>query len=136
MSTLTERDAKFVEQRRVLVRRWRVVGWALFAAIAAVVGFLFLANPMLVSPWEVAGRIRTDSVPPTTLQIMSLMLPLTVLGCFLLLAVVVAFQFAGATNERRLLAIIDSLLNRPDGGPYGSNTPMCLGEDNDGGRAS
>jgi len=113
MSALTEHDAVFVDQRRALARRWRYVGWALLAAIAAVVGFLFLANPMLVSPWEVAGRIRTDSVPPTTLQIMSLMLPLTVLGCFVLLAVVVAFQFAAATNERRLLAIIDSLLGPP-----------------------
>jgi hypothetical protein len=113
--TLSERDVRFVEQRRVLASRWRVVGWALLAAIAAVVGFLFLESPMLVSPWEVAGRIRTDSIPPTTLEIMSLMLPVTMLGCFILLAIVVAFQFAAAANERRLLAIIDSLLEGKGG---------------------
>jgi hypothetical protein len=113
--SLSERDARFVEQRRLLAQRWRVVGWALFAAIAAVVGFLFLQSPMLVSPWEVAGRIRTDSIPTATLQIMSLILPLAILGCFVLLAVVVAFQFAAAANERRLLAIIDSLRERSGG---------------------
>jgi hypothetical protein len=114
--SLSEADARFVGQRRVLVRRWPFVGWVLLAAIAAVVGFLFLTSPLLVSPWEVAGRIRTDAIPQPTLQVMSVMLPLTMLGCFILLAVVVAFQFAAAANERRLLAIIDSLLARPGGG--------------------
>jgi hypothetical protein len=42
------------------------------------------------------------------------MLPITMLGCFVLLAVVVAFQSAAAATERRLLAIIDSLLEQPD----------------------
>jgi hypothetical protein len=114
--SLSEADAKFVEQRRQLAGRWRFVGWALLAAIAAVVGFLFLRTPMLVSPWEVAGRIRTDSLPETTLQTMGLMLPITMLGCFVLLAIVVAFQFAAAANERRLLVIIDSLLDRSNHG--------------------
>lgn len=114
--SLSEADAKFVDERRVLVRRWRVVGWALLAAITTVVGFLFLQSPMLVAPWEVAGRIRTDSLPPATLQVMGLMLPITILGCFVLLTVVVGFQFAAAATERRLLAIIDSLLARPGGG--------------------
>ena len=77
---------------------------------------LFLTSPLLVAPWEVAGRIRTDSIPPTTLQVMGLMLPLAILGCFVLLVVVVAFQFAAAANERRLLQIIDSLLGRGGGG--------------------
>ncbi|HOC42475.1 MAG TPA: hypothetical protein PKJ99_05575 [Thermoanaerobaculales bacterium] len=116
MSALTEDDAVFVDQRRGLARRWRYVGWALLAAIVGVVGFLFLTSPLLVAPWEVAGRIRTDSIPPTTLQVMGLMLPLAILGCFVLLVVVVAFQFAAAANERRLLQIIDSLLGRGGGG--------------------
>ena len=114
--SLSEADAKFVDERRVLVRRWRVVGWALLAAITTVVGFLFLQSPMLVAPWEVAGRIRTDSLPPATLQVMGLMLPITMLGCFVLLTVVVGFQFAAAATERRLLRIIGSLTERQGGG--------------------
>lgn len=114
--SLSDVDAKFVGQRRALARRWPFVGWALLAAIAGVVGFLFLQSPMLVAPWEVAGRIRTDSIPQSTLQVMGVMLPLTMLGCFLLLAIVVVFQFAAAATERRLLAIIDSLLTRQGGG--------------------
>jgi len=109
LTTLSNGDARFVEQRRTLNRRWRVVGWLLFAAIAAVLGFLFLTSPMLVAPWEVAARIRTGTLPLTTLQTMALMLPITFLGCFVLLIAVVAFQFAACANERRLLDIIDAL---------------------------
>jgi len=109
MTELSERDARFVDQRRSLNRRWWVVGWILFAAIAAVLGYLFWVSPMLVAPWEVAARLRTDSVPLSTLQTLALMLPITFLGCFLLLVAVVAFQFAAAANERRLLDVIDVL---------------------------
>lgn len=116
MTVLSERDARFVEQRRSLNRRWRVIGWILLAAIAAVLGSLFWTSPMLVSPWEVAARLRTDSVPMSTLQTMALTLPITMLGCFLLLFAVVAFQFAAAANERRLLDVIDVLQRANQGG--------------------
>lgn len=109
MTKLSEREARFVEQRRTLNRRWRVAGWFLFGAIAAVLGFLFVTSPMLVAPWDVAARIRTGSLPPSTLQTMALMLPMTFLGCFVLLVAVVSFQFAACANERRLLEIIDAL---------------------------
>jgi hypothetical protein len=116
MTVLSARQARFVEQRRSLNRRWWIVGWILLAAIAAVLGYLFWASPMLVAPWEVAARLQTDSVPLSTLQITALMLPLTILGCFLLLVAVVAFQFAAAANERRLLEVIDVLQREHQGG--------------------
>jgi len=105
---LSVRDEKFVEQRRTLNRHWRVAGWLLLAAIAAVLGFLFLSSPLLVSPWEVVSRLRTGSLADSTLQTMALMLPITFLGCFVLLVAVVALQFGSAANERRLLDIIDA----------------------------
>ena len=105
---LSMRDEKFVEQRRSLVRHWRIAGWVLLAAIAAVLGYLFLRSPLLVAPWEVASRLRTGSLPEATVQTMALMLPMTFLGCFVLLVAVVALQFGAAANERRLLEIIDS----------------------------
>jgi len=115
LARLSDRDTSFVEQRGTLNRRWRIAGWLLFAAIAAVLGFLFLTSPMLVAPWEVAARIRTGSLPLSTLQTMALMLPITFLGCFVLLVAVVAFQFAGCANERRLLDIIDVLCRSAEG---------------------
>lgn len=109
MTAPSEADAKFLDQRRRLNRHWRVAGWFLLAAITAVLGFLFVTNPILVSPWEVAARLRTGTLPLSTLQTMALMLPVTFLGCFVLLVAVVVFQFAAAANERRLIAIVDVL---------------------------
>ena len=109
MTALSELDATYLNRRRMLTRHWRVAGWLLLAAIAAVLGFLFVASPILVSPWEVAARMRTETLPLSTVQTMALMLPVTFLGCFMLLVAVVGFQFAAAANERRLIAIIDGL---------------------------
>ena len=49
---LDETPRTFLEGRRRLVTRWKVVGWSLIAAIAAVLGFLFLTSPLLVNPFE------------------------------------------------------------------------------------
>jgi len=113
-------DLGFVEKRRPLVRRWGVVGWSLLAVIAAVLGFLFLTSPMLVDPFEVVAGVSTDSIPTARLQLMAIMLPVVFLGCFLLLVVLVIFQFAAMSNERRLIAIIDRILGDhkgPDNSP-------------------
>lgn len=113
MGGLTDRDLDFVAKRRALSRRWRVVGWVLIALIVASLGFLFLTTPLLVSPWETMAHVRTDSIPKPNLQLMAMMLPVVVLGCFLLLVVLVVFQFQAMANERRLIGVIDSL--RHDG---------------------
>ena len=102
----------FVAKRRALSRRWNVVGWALIALIIAALGFLFVTSPMLVNPWETMARVRTDSISKPTLQLMAMLLPVVFLGSFLLLIVVVAFQFAAA-DERRLMGSLTRSLHSP-----------------------
>ncbi len=109
MGNVGDRDLGFVAKRRTLIRRWNAVGWALITLIIAALGFLFLTSPLLVNPWETMARVRTDSISTSTLQLMAVMLPVVFLGSFMLLVVIVAFQFAAAANERRLIGIIDSL---------------------------
>ncbi len=109
MGEMGDRDLDFVAKRRTLNHRWKVVGWILIALIAAALGFLLFTSPMLVDPWETMARVRTDSIPKPTLQLMAAMLPVVFLSSFLLLTVIVAFQFSAAANERRLIGIIDSL---------------------------
>jgi hypothetical protein len=111
-----ETHRKYVEGRRRLVARWNVVGWSLIAAIAAVLGFLFLTSPLLVNPFEVLARVGTGSLPAPTLDLMAVMLPVVFLGCIMLLVVLVIFQFAAIANERRLIAIIDDLLRHGETG--------------------
>jgi hypothetical protein len=109
---LAESESRFVEGRRRLVTRWKVVGWSLMAAIAAVLGFLFLTSPLLVSPFETLARVGTGSLPTPTLELMAAMLPVVFLGCIILLVVLIIFQFAAMSNERRLIGIIDGLVRQ------------------------
>lgn len=102
-------DRAFVKRRSALVRRWPIVAWAMLAGIATVFGFLLYSSPLLVNPWEVASRIRTDTLVAPTLTLMAALLPVVFLSCFVLLVALVLFQFAAMANERRLLGIITSL---------------------------
>jgi hypothetical protein len=106
---LDDSDLVFVTRRSALVRRWPVAAWAMLAGIVAVLVFLFYRSPLLVNPWEVASRIKADTVAVPTLTLMAALLPVVFLSCFVLLVALVLFQFAAMANERRLLRIIAAL---------------------------
>ena len=102
-------DLAFVKRRSALVRRWPVVAWAMLAGIVVVFGFLLYSSPLLVNPWEVASRIKAETLATPTLTLMAALLPIVFLSCFVLLVALILFQFAAMANERRLLGIIASL---------------------------
>lgn len=116
---LDEADLAFVRRRSALVRRWPVVAWAMLAGIVAVFGFLVYSSPLLVNPWEVAARIKADTIAVPTLTLMAALLPIAFLSCFVLLVALVLFQFAAMANERRLLRIVASLGATDPGEPLG-----------------
>jgi hypothetical protein len=106
---LDDGERRFLDQRRRLVARWRIVGWVMLAAIGVMVLFMYLRNPMLVNPWLVMDGVEAQSIPPATLGMMAILLPVIFLVCCFLIAVLVIFQFGWVANERRLLEIVDKL---------------------------
>jgi len=102
-------DLAFVRRRSALVRRWPIAAWTMLAGIVAVLLFLYSRSPLLVNPWEVASRIKAETLATPTLTLMAALLPVIFLSCFVLLVALVLFQFAAIANERRLLRIIASL---------------------------
>jgi type VI protein secretion system component VasF len=109
---LTEEDAVFIDRRRSLAKRSLVVGIILLAAIIGVAVFLFVSSPLLINPRETASLLEAERVPPQTMAEMAAKLPVVFLVCCGLLVAMVLFQLASAANERRLLKIMDALVER------------------------
>jgi len=114
---LNERDRRFVEKRRSLIRRTFVAGVVLLIAIIGVTGYLYTKNPLLMNPGETARLLEDQRVSQPVMAEMAAKLPVMFLVCCALLVALVLFQIAAAANERRLLKILDSL---GDGGPEGA----------------
>jgi hypothetical protein len=107
---LTDQESRYLARRRSLVRRWPIVGAILLVAIAVVLAFLFLRSPLLANPWQTASLLMAERVPPPIMAEMAVKLPVVFLVCCGLLVGLVLFQFGAAVTERRLLSLIDSLL--------------------------
>jgi len=108
---LDEQLVKFLKKRRRLARFWPVIATLLLMGILAFVVWLFLKNPLLVNPFEVASRLDAGTVESSTLILMAGMLPIMFLACLLILIVVILFGFTVFSNEKKYLEIIDRLLN-------------------------
>jgi len=113
---LTEADKKFIERRRSLAKRSLLVGIILLVAIIGVAVFLFFSSPLLMNPRETANLLEAERVPPPTMAEMAAKLPVVFLVCCGLLVAMVLFQIASAANERKLLKIVESLVERDNSG--------------------
>ncbi len=129
MSVLTDEESAYLRRRRSLVRRWPVVGGVLIAAIVAVVLLLYRRTPLLVNPWETAALLQAERVPPLTVAQMAAKLPIVFLVCCGLLMALVLFQFAAGATERRLLRLIDGVVDRAQRAGTGDEGPDDVAPD-------
>ena len=98
-----------MDKRRKLVRLGPIV---LGLCLAIIVGFglwAYFYQPLMADPFEVARQIQEDALDTTTVALMAVMLPIVMLVCIALTAAIVGLSWAGLSNERRYLNIIDSL---------------------------
>lgn len=108
---LNDQHKRFLAKRRRFARSWPLVGMLLLLGIFGFLVWLFLRNPLLVSPLEIASRLDAGTIEESTLILMAGMLPVMFLGCFFILLVVILLGFAVFSNERKYMKIIDSLLH-------------------------
>jgi len=109
---LNEQYKNFLVKRRRFAKSWPLVGILLLLGIFAFLIWLFLRNPLLVNPFEVASRLEAGTIEKSTLVLMAGMLPIMFLACFFILLVMVLFAFAVFSNEKKYIKIIDLLLHK------------------------
>ncbi|MCP3867091.1 MAG: hypothetical protein GY703_03165 [Gammaproteobacteria bacterium] len=106
---LSAKEQDFVERRRRLIRLWPWVAVFLLVLLGLLTAWLMLKNPMLTNPLEVADRLAANSIDRVTLETMALLLPVVMLLCLSMVAVIILYGFAMFGNEKRYLAIVDRI---------------------------
>ena len=104
---LTATEHAFVAKRRKLVAAWPWVGGGLIFALLGLAVWLWVRVPLMINPWAAIRDIEAGAVEETTLILMAVMLPITLLACLGALIAMLALFFAAFSNERKLIAVID-----------------------------
>jgi ABC-type transport system involved in multi-copper enzyme maturation permease subunit len=104
----------FLEKRRKLIVAWRVAGPLLLLLLAALFVWLYLKIPLLINPFEVAGRLESGTLDEPTLAMMSMLLPVMISLSLLLIVVLILFVYAAISNEKKYLRLIDRLSGSDD----------------------
>ena len=108
--TISPVDQDFVDKRERIVRIGPAVLAALLLVVLAFASWLFTARPLLANPFEVMSLLEQDAIEQPTLILMAAMLPVMMLACLGLLAVILVFAHFGLLNERRYLRLLGRLI--------------------------
>ena len=103
---LSDEEHRFLSKRSRLLQAWRYVGTILLVILIGLGIWLLLSKPLLANPFIVMARLKSDSIPDSTMALMAGILPVVVLMCIVLAVTVVLFVFAAFYNEKKYLKII------------------------------
>ena len=103
---LNDQEQRFLAKRARLVKTWRYVGTILLSMLIGLGMWLFFSKPLLANPFVVLTRLKSDSIPESTMALMAGMLPVVVLMCIFLAVTVVLFAFSVFSNEKKYLTLI------------------------------
>ena len=106
---IDEKDLEFIEKRSFFARWWTVVGIVMLAVLVGMALWFFVTVPNFINPLHVIEQLKSETLPQSSLVVMAGMLPIVVLGLFLVLCTVVGFGFVVFANERRYLTIIEEM---------------------------
>lgn len=106
---IDEKDLDFLKKRSFFARWWNAVGSVMLAVFGSMALWFFLRVPNFINPLHVIEQLKSGTLPHSSLVVMAGMLPIVVLGLFLVMCTVIGFGFAVFANERRYLRIIKEL---------------------------
>lgn len=104
---LSEKEQKFINNRRKLIKFLPLGGWSCITILVTYLTWSYLKTPMLFNPFLVHEKILNKQIKQTTLELMSLMLPVAFSALFIVMIFLVAFMFAWNSLEKKYLKIID-----------------------------
>ena len=112
MDVLTEEQRTFLKKRTRMVRSWPFFGIMMILLELGLAGWLLWKHPLLVNPQVVLSKVRNGTLPDSTLSLMATFLPFVTIVCLVLLAMLILFAFLALSNEKRHIAIIQTLQGR------------------------
>jgi hypothetical protein len=111
MASLTEQQRAFLKKRAKMVHSWPIAGIMIIFLELGLAGWLLWKHPLLINPQAVLSKLRSGSLPDSTLFLMATILPFLFIVCLALLAILILFAFLALANEKKHLAIIQALQN-------------------------
>ncbi|MDH4271099.1 MAG: hypothetical protein OEW18_03885 [Candidatus Aminicenantes bacterium] len=109
MESLTDQQRAFLKKRMKMVHSWPIAGITIIFLELGVAAWLLWKHPLLINPQAAMSKLRSGSLPDSTLSLMASFLPFVVIFCLGLLAILILFAFLALANEKKHMAIIHSL---------------------------
>jgi hypothetical protein len=106
---LTPEELTFVNQRSRLVKTWTYAGLGLMAVILGFAIWLNISTPYMINPWVVSSAVNAGIINQSTLNLMAVLLPYSMLATLMVLIICLLFFFIAFANERKHIAIIRKL---------------------------
>jgi magnesium-transporting ATPase (P-type) len=101
-----ELQSNFLKKRQRLIRAWRYIGPVMLLGIAGFISFVFVSSPLLINPFEIISRLEHGDIERTTLETMTVMLPVVFIMVSFLLVFIVMIMYASFSNERKYLQML------------------------------
>lgn len=108
-------DLAFLDRRKRRLALWPAAGAGALLALLLLLAWLVMRHPLLIDPTELSRRLATESIDASTITLMAGMLPFAVDVCLLSLGVALGLTFIAFRNERRHIALIESLARQAGG---------------------
>ena len=109
MEHLTEAQETFLKKRTKMVQSWPGLGFLIVFLELGLAGWLLWKHPLLINPQAVLTKLKSGSLPDSTLSLMATFLPFVVILCLGILAVLILFAFLALANEKKHITIIRTL---------------------------
>jgi type VI protein secretion system component VasF len=109
MESLSERQKAFLKKRMKMVHSWPIAGIMIIFLELGLAAWLLWKHPLLINPQAVMSKLRSGSLPDSTLSLLATFLPFVVIVCLGLLAALILFAFLALANEKKHMDIIQAL---------------------------